>query len=259
MDPIWLRGVLRAAEPGLRGTALAPSLRMPAPAFSKFEVMLLTQRNPLGVCVLLVLGWIASSDGTIEPIEADHLKKIAIDSGHAELVGPILAVLRARDMDALQLACEFVGQHFRGTKAYLFINLAIGMALANGRLRPAENHVLRFLADLIGISPEALRHAFAEVTGQPLPEPADPSRASFWQASDRESALSRGDLQTARAYALLGLEERATPGEIKSAYRRLARVHHPDRFVQIGPEAVATATYTFQRIQNAYEHLAAHA
>ena len=226
--------------------------------------MLLTQRNPLGVSVLLVLGWIASSDGPIEPIEADHLKKIAIESGHAELVGPIMAVLRARDRDALQLACEFVGQHFRGPKAYLFINLAIGMALATGRLRPTENHVLRFLADLIGLSPDALRHAFSEVTGQPLPEPADPSRASFWQASrwqasGSERAQSTGDPQTTRAYAVLGLEERATPGEIKSAYRRLARVHHPDRFVQIGPEAVATATYTFQRIQNAYEHLAAHA
>jgi len=232
---------------------------MPAPAFSKFEVMLLTQRNPLGVCVLLVLGWIASSDGTIEPIEAEHLKKIATDSGHAELVSQIMAVLRARDMDALQLACEFVGQHFRGPEALLFIKLAIGIAMANGRLRPAENHVLRFLADLIGISPDALRHAFAEVTGQPLPEPGDPSRAAFWQASGQERAQSKGDPRTARAYALLGLEERATPGEIKSAYRRLARVHHPDRFVQIGPEAVATATYTFQRIQNAYEHLAAHA
>jgi len=237
---------------------------MPAPAFSKFEGMLLTQRNPVGVCVLLVLGWIASSDGPIEPIEADHLKKIAIDSGHADLVGPIMAVLRARDMDALQLACEFVGQHFRGANAYLFINLAIGMALANGRLRPAENHVLRFLADLIGISPAALRHAFSEVTGEPLPDPADPSRASFWQASQGrasgwEPAQSKRDPHTARAYAVLGLEERATAGEIKSAYRRLARVHHPDRFVQIGPEAVATATYTFQRIQNAYEHLAAHA
>jgi len=226
--------------------------------------MLLAQRNPVGVSVLLVLGWIASSDGPIEPSEADHLKKIAIDSGHAELVGPILAVLSARDMDALQLACEFVGQHFRGPRAYLFINLAIGMALADGKLRPTENHVLRFLADLIGLSPDALRHAFSEVTGQPLPEPADPSRASFWQASreqasGREHALSMGDPQTARAFAVLGLEERATPGEIKSAYRRLARVHHPDRFVQIGPEAVATATCTFQRIQNAYEHLAAHA
>jgi DnaJ like chaperone protein len=209
--------------------------------------------------VLLVLGWIASSDGIIEPVEADHLKKIATASGHAELVGPILAVLRARDMDALQLACEFVGQHFRGAKAYLFLELAIGMALADGRLRATENHVLRFLADLIGISPDALRHAFAEVTGHPLPEPGDPSRASFWQTSGQDSALPKGDPQTARAYAVLGLEERATRGEIKSAYRRLARVHHPDRFVQIGPEAVATATHTFQRIQNAYEHLATHA
>ena len=240
---------------------------MPAPAFSKFEVLLLTQRNPLGVSVLLVLGWMATSDGTIDPIEAEHLKKIATASGHADLVGPIIDVLRARDMDALQLACEFVGQHFRGPKAYLFINLAIGMALADGSLRPTENHVLRFLADLIGLSPDALRHVFSDVTGQPLPEPADPSRAAFWQpsgaqASGREQAQPKSDPQTTRAYAVLGLEElagRATPAQIKSAYRRLVRVHHPDRFVQMGPEAVATATYTFRRIQNAYEHLVAHA
>jgi len=42
---------------------------MPAPAFSNFEAMLLTQRNPVCASVLLVLGWIASSDGPIEPIE----------------------------------------------------------------------------------------------------------------------------------------------------------------------------------------------
>jgi DnaJ like chaperone protein len=240
---------------------------MPPPAFSKFETLLMTQRNPLGVSVLLVLGWMGSSDGFVEPIEAQHLKKIATASGHAELIGPVLDVLRARDMDSLQLACEFVGQHFRGPQAYLFINLAIGMALADGTLRPTENHALRFLADLIGLSPTALHHAFSVVTNQPLPEPADPSRASFWQpwgsqASGQERAQPKGDPQTTRAYAVLGLDElgdRATPGQIKSAYRRLVRVHHPDRFVQMGPEAVATATYTFRRIQNAYEHLVAHA
>jgi DnaJ-domain-containing protein 1 len=235
---------------------------MPAPAFSKFETLLLTQRNPLGVSVLLVLGWIASSDGPIEPSEAEHLRKIATDSGHADLVGPILEVLRTRDMEALQLACEFVGRHFSGDKAFLFINLAIGMALADGGLRPTENHVLRFLADLIGVSPSALRHAYWEVTGQPLPEPGDPSHADFWQASGRELPQPKGDAKTLRAYAVLGLEdlaERATRGEIRSAYRRLARVHHPDRFVQMGPEAVATATHTFRRIKNAYEHLVSHA
>ena len=232
---------------------------MPAPSFSRFEALLHTQKNPLGVCVLLVLGWIASSDGTIEPIEADHLKKIATDSGHAELLGPILDVLRARDTEALQLACEFIGPHFSGPNAFFFIRLAIGMALADGRLRPTENHVLRFLADLIGLSPEALRHTFFEVTGQPLPEPPDASRAAFWQASGRERGQSTGDPRTTRAYAVLGLEECATSGQIKSAYRRLARVHHPDRFVPMGPEAVATATSTFRRIRDAYEHLVAHA
>jgi DnaJ-domain-containing protein 1 len=231
---------------------------VPASPFSRFESLLLTQKNPLGVCVLLVLGWIASSDGIIEPIEADHLRKIATASGHAELIGQILDVIRTRDLDALQLACEFVGRDFRGPKAFLFINLAIGMAQADGRLTPAKNHMLRFLADLIGLSPDALRHTFSEITGVPLPEPPDPSRASFW-ASGQERAQPMGDPLTTRAYAVLGLEACATSRQIKSAYRRLARVHHPDRFVQIGPEAVATATSTFRRIRDAYEHLVAHA
>lgn len=232
---------------------------MPAPSFSKFEALLLTQKNPLGVCVLLVLGWIASSDGTIESSEADHLKKIAAASGHEALVGPILTLLEARDIDARLLACEFIRRHFSGPQAHLFMKLAIGMALADGRLRPTENHVLRFLADLIGLSPDALRQAFVEMTGQPLPEPSDPSRSSFWQASGRERASSRPASRTAHAYAVLGLDDRATPEEIRSAYRRLAKVNHPDRFAQMGPEAVATATCTFQRIKSAYEDLVAHA
>lgn len=227
---------------------------MPAPAFSKFETLLLTQRNPVGISVLLVLGWMASSDGALEPAEADHLAKIAAASGHSDLLGPIENVLRSGDTGALQLACEYIGLHCRGAEAYPFINLAIGMAVAGGRFGNVENHILRFLADLIGLSPDALRYEFSRVTGQPLPEPADPSRASFWE--------TKIDPMTRHAYAVLGLEglaECATPAQIRAAYRRLARAHHPDRFVQLGPEAVATATCTFQRIQSAYEYLVPHA
>ena len=232
---------------------------MPAPAFSKFETLLLTGENPLGISVLLVLGWMASSDGPIEPIETEHLKKIAASYGQADVVGPIVEVLKARDLEALQLACEFVCRHFGGAQAFPLIRQAIDMAVVDGMLKPAENHVLRFLADLLGLSPDALRHTFSEVTGQPLPEPADPSRASFWQTSGPDRAQLKADPHTTRAYAVLGLEDCATPRQVKSAYRRLARMHHPDRFVQMGPDAVATATRTFRRIHDAYEHLVAHA
>lgn len=58
-----------------------------------------------------------------------------------------------------------------------------------------------------------------------------------------------------RALAALGLGPRATPIEVKAAWRRLRREHHPDRHVGAGPEAEAAATRRFQDVQAAYELL----
>lgn len=51
-------------------------------------------------------------------------------------------------------------------------------------------------------------------------------------------------------YAVLGLSPSASPDEIKTAYRRLARRHHPD----LNP-GTASATDQFRAIQLAYETL----
>lgn len=54
----------------------------------------------------------------------------------------------------------------------------------------------------------------------------------------------KGD--TTVLYKQLGVEKTATQGEIKKAYRKLARVHHPDRGGD--PEE-------FKKVQNAYDCL----
>ena len=54
------------------------------------------------------------------------------------------------------------------------------------------------------------------------------------------------------AFTVLGLSENATPEEIKSAFRSLAKIHHPDRFQEFGHEAAQTANFIFQRINLAY-------
>src|SRR5256885_66884 len=59
----------------------------------------------------------------------------------------------------------------------------------------------------------------------------------------------------ARALAILGLSEGASADDMRSAYRRLAKVRHPDRFAQLGPSAVAAATESFKVLQGAYELL----
>ena len=60
---------------------------------------------------------------------------------------------------------------------------------------------------------------------------------------------------TLDAFAILGIEETATPQAIKSAYRALIREHHPDKLIAQGmpEEFVDTATEKMKRINVAYD------
>jgi DnaJ-class molecular chaperone len=54
-------------------------------------------------------------------------------------------------------------------------------------------------------------------------------------------------------YQILGVAKTSTPEEIKSAYKKLARDNHPDRFREAGEKAEADRR--FQLITEAYNHL----
>ncbi|MFZ5469545.1 MAG: TerB family tellurite resistance protein [Myxococcota bacterium] len=59
----------------------------------------------------------------------------------------------------------------------------------------------------------------------------------------------------ARHYAALGVSPEASDEEIKSAYRRLALLHHPDKVAHLGPGAVSVAARRFREINQAYEEI----
>lgn len=240
--------------------------------FSEFELIVIRSQNELGTAVLLVLAWIAASDGSVDEGEAKQLSEISVASKHGHEVEPLLRLVKSHDIKAIQLACEIVAHHFRGGKARLFLEMAIGMSIADGYLLPTENHILRFLADLLAVDSVGLNSLFEEVTGRGIPDPSDISSSGYWRS--REAGQTKSDQKSSReekatsaprssksaqAYAVLGLEPGASKEEIRKAFRRLAQIHHPDRFSSLGDESVAAATTTFQRINEAYEHLVKHA
>jgi DnaJ-domain-containing protein 1 len=262
-DPVW-RAIHRASS-GAGGPPL------PEPSFSPFERLLIEQRNHPGLAVLLVIAWIASSDGTLDEAEAGFLRDVAATSGHASSVPALLQIVAGRDRNALQLACEVISRHLSGAGGARILRLAVEMAVADGALRPAENHLLRLLADVVGAGRTGLRDVFRELAGQSIPDPTDPSRAAFWGTDDAkgsewsssDSGATGGRDRPPRpqewAFATLGVNYGASREEIKTAYRCLAVQHHPDRFARDGDAAIASATETFRRIKAAYEELVSHA
>lgn len=242
---------------------------------SKFEELLLRKNDNVGLSLLLILAWISASDGSIEEQEKQDIYKIAKAGANSECVPIILSIASASDMRSIQLACEVIKTAFHGERAYLFMELAIGMAISDRYLLPSENHILRFLADLLGLSNSKLNQEFERITGKPLPDAPDVSSQSYWNArrkrahsknqGERKSQGRSSQTQSAASstynhhYATLGLEPGASQEEIKVAYRRLAKVHHPDRFESLGKEAVEAAHVTFTRIQHAYDYLSKYA
>lgn len=262
----------RRSTEGLSRTALKADTPVAKETFNPFEKVLLHSNNHVGAAVLLLLSWIAASDGEVEAAEMRALRAIAGHSDHEGVINTLIQIVKELDLPSMHLACDIVHKHFTGEHARLFVEMAIGVAISDGYLRPAENHVLRFLADLLGLNQETFASLFLEATGKPLPHPSDPSLAGFWAgrgrqrqgqgssgSTDHTNSRPGHDPALVRCYAMLGLEYGASKDEVKRAYRRLARVHHPDRYESLGREAVAAATETFQRIQTSYNYLVRHA
>ena len=69
------------------------------------------------------------------------------------------------------------------------------------------------------------------------------------------SMLNLGGDSLEEAYKVLEIEPSATDAEVRSAYRKLALKHHPDRVATLGEDVRKAAEEKFQQINNAKERV----
>jgi len=145
-------------------------------------------------------------------------------------------LLLSRLVDETFLARERLGvdelaRHFASASSpagrRLLVRLLLKIACTERPgVPPAEEWLIRRIAGTLGLAPEEYDTLAAEF----LPQ-------SGWE------------------YRLLGLEPGASEGEVRTAYRRLASVSHPDRFTSLGGESVRVAEEKFKLLQEAYEEI----
>ena len=208
-----------------------------------------------------------------------------VEGGGAGAVLPaVIEVARRGRTEDIEFACRYVRNHASRAEKPLLAQLFISMAAQDGHLTVAENHVLRFLSDVLGLSARQFARLFEEVTHRPFPEVGDVSSVDWWRARQAgeeahppadawgQGRPPPGQPRTTRAptpppqrvpmtrdaaLRLFGLDQGAPTEAVHAAYRRLAKARHPDRFAGLGPAAQSTAAASFQRVQEAYELLSA--
>lgn len=233
--------------------------------------------NDLGVCTLQVLSFVMLADEEEDPNERRLIDRMAASSGLEDIVLEDLILLaRKQDVPSIRLACEGLQKKLDAEGQRQFLQLCISLVASDGYVSIPEQHVLRFLGDLFGVSPNGLRKIYRRVVGADLPHLGDPSSLEWWSrksgsstdheeqrkraynGGSRRSSRSNGtglSSEESRAFATLGLYPGASQSEIKEAYRRLVKIHHPDRYQSAGDEAVNAATERFRDIQEAYDIL----
>lgn len=214
--------------------------------------------NEFGSSFLVLLAWLMKIDGEVAAEERALLNEIVQNTPLRQMEQALLAV--AEELESVELACDILRRNLQDEEKDRFIELFVGMLVADGYISSPEVFAIGFISDLFGISPDALNGIMHSYVKRSLPPPSDPGSLFWWAKKEqrrkqRSTSPNSGGLRRIRALATLGLEEGATMADIKLAYRRLTKIHHPDRFTTLGEEAIRVANSTFARINDAYEYL----
>lgn len=108
----------------------------------------------------------------------------------------------------------------------LLVDALYNLALADGPLQRSEREALRRVAEGLELSEDAVQELATRHLGD-----------------------------GAEHYARLGVAPDASDAEVKTAFRRLAAAHHPDKVSHLGPHAVEQAALRFQEVRDAYEEI----
>ena len=117
-----------------------------------------------------------------------------------------------------------------------------GLTLVTGAITKNEMAFLLEINSQLDLKPEHLKQIIAIY-------------ASYSQSTKEKNKKQVYNASQTNDCDILGITINATPHDIKKAYRKLVKIHHPDNFAQHSDYQQKIASEKFILIQNAYERL----
>ena len=194
--------------------------------------------------VFVLMGKIAKADGQVSQNEIAHVEqlfqKLGMTAEHRQQSITLFKKGSAPDFDIKPTLTEFMSVcgHTNSLRQMLLVYLIV-MALADGHLDPAEEILLKEIAQHLGYNQDAFKHILAMIVNQ-----------THFAGGQASTASSLED-----AYNALGVSRESNDQEVKRAYRKLMSQYHPDKLMGQGvPEdMIAVATAQAQEVQVAYD------
>lgn len=178
--------------------------------------------------LLVLTAAVMKADGKVLKSELDYVKQFYRGQFGEQTTRDQMKALR--DLLKENIDVRSIAHAIRYQMAYhsrlQLLHYLFGIAKADGQISSEEENEVRKIAGFLGIS--------------------SPDYASIKAMFIRETG---GD------YKILEISPDASPDEIKSAYRKMAKKYHPDKVATLGEEVRAKAEEKFKEVQDAYENL----
>jgi len=185
-----------------------------------------TQSGDFEISLLVLASIVIKADGKVDKRELSFVRTQFTGMYGKERANKAFALFKGivkKQISARQV-CLQIRQHMPHASRLQLIHFLFGIAKADGFVSDVEVEEIRKMAGYLYIN----QHDFESI------------KAMFYSASGN-------------AYKILEITKSATDGEVKKAYRKMAKKYHPDKLQGVGKEHVKGAQEKFQSIQAAYE------
>ncbi|MDG1804569.1 TerB family tellurite resistance protein [Flavicella sp.] len=188
-----------------------------------------THSGDFEVSLLILSSFVIKADGKIDQRELDFVRAYFVKmygkdrANHAFRL--FKGIIKSNDVSVRQISLQ-IRQQMQHASRLQLVHYLFALAKADEIVTPDELDMLHKIAGYLSINP----HDFESI------------KAMFY--NDSESA-----------YKILEIEKAVTDKEVKAAYRKMVKKHHPDKVKHLGEEHVKGAQEKFLKIQEAYEQI----
>lgn len=192
-----------------------------------------TEAGDFEMSLLVLAAVIIKADGKINKNELDFVRSSFVSMYGKERANNAFklfnGIVKKNNISTRQV-CMQIRQHMAHASRLQLLHFLFSIANSDGYISNNELVVISKIAGYLNISQRDY----------------DSIKAMFY-------STSTGSYDN--PYAVLEIDKSATNDEVKTAYRKLVKKHHPDKLRHLGEEHMKGAEEKFRKIQQAYEQI----
>lgn len=188
-----------------------------------------TQSGDFEMSLLILSAVVIKADGKVDKRELDYVRNHFIKmygATRANHAFKLFSGIIKNDTISTRQVCMQIRQHMTHATRLQLIHFLFGIANSDGHVNEAEINMIHKIAGYLYIN----NHDYESL------------KAMFYDGVDN-------------AYKVLEIEKSVTDAEVKKAYRKMVKKHHPDKLQHLGKEHLEGAEEKFRQIQKAYESI----